>query len=547
MAVRHEKAARDDAELLEAEPSVKMERTRVGRDDRIELEDAVAERLSLRHAVPHELFADMPAAHAVLHRIARVADMAAASDVVRMQDVQTDDLARLCVLRKAGERLRPEEAVRILLRQLLPLRKGHAAAHDLVPYRSGRGCVVCPVLSDLDLHRCALLLLLPAYSIAYPARKWNCRANFTSALVKSTADVYNRCVQQSIKGGISLQLEQTLRTLTALPAVSGHEAQAAEAVAELFRPYCDTVEVDKNGNMLGFRSCGRKNAKTVLLDAHLDQIGFLVTEVLDGGFVRFAPVGGVDPRMLLGGEVTLLADEPLYGVVSCMPPHLLKAGEQDKAVPVSEMAIDTGLLDARSRIRVGTPIVFGQTPISLAGDQLCSKCLDDRAGIASILLAMKQLKKGKKLRCNIAVLISAQEEVTGLGAQTGAFAVQPEYAIAVDVTHGRTPDGPSDGVFDLGSGAAIGMGPNLHRGLTKALIRTAKANDIDYSLEIMEGDTGTNAWTMQIVGRGIACALLSIPQKYMHTPVEVVSLADVEAVADLMAAFLREFDVEVKA
>ncbi len=133
----------------------------------------------------------------------------------------------------------------------------------------------------------------------------------------------------------------------------------------------------------------------MLLDAHLDQIGFLVTEVLDGGFVRFAPVGGVDPRMLLGGEVTLLADEPLYGVVSCMPPHLLKAGEQDKAVPVSEMAIDTGLLDAKSRIRVGTPIVFGQTPISLAGDQLCSKCLDDRAGIASILLAMKQLKKGK--------------------------------------------------------------------------------------------------------------------------------------------------------
>lgn len=102
-------------------------------------------------------------------------------------------------------------------------------------------------------------------------------------------------------------------------------------------------------------------------------------------------------------------------------------------------------------------------------------------------------------------------------------------------------------MFDLGSGAAIGMGPNLHRGLTKALIRTAKANDIDYSLEIMEGDTGTNAWTMQIVGRGIACALLSIPQKYMHTPVEVVSLADVEAVADLMATFLREFDGEVKA
>ena len=136
--------------------------------------------------------------------------------------------------------------------------------------------------------------------------------------------------------------------------------------------------------------------------------------------------------------------------------------------------------------------------------------------------------------------------MTGLGAQTGAFAVQPEYAIAVDVTHGKTPDGPSDGVFELGSGAAIGVGPNLHRGLTQQLIRTAKAYDIAHSLEVMEGNTGTNAWTMQIVAHGIATALLSIPEKYMHTPVEVVQLSDVEAVADLMAAFLRTFDGEVR-
>ena len=253
-----------------------------------------------------------------------------------------------------------------------------------------------------------------------------------------------------------MQLEQTLRTLCALPAVSGFEMQAAKAVAELFRPYCDTVDADKNGNVIGSLSCGKEGAKTVLLDAHLDQIGFLVTEVLDGGFLRFAPVGGVDPRMLLGGEVTILADKPLYGVVSCMPPHLLKAGEQNKAVPIDQMAIDTGLLDAKSRIRVGTPIVFAQQPIKLAGDQLCSKCLDDRAGVAAILLAMEKLHAAKdKLKCNVAVLISTQEEVTELGAQTGAFTVQPEYAIAVDVTHGRTPDGPSDGVFDLGSGGKI--------------------------------------------------------------------------------------------
>ena len=264
-----------------------------------------------------------------------------------------------------------------------------------------------------------------------------------------------------------MQLEQTLRTLCALPAVSGFEMQAAKAVAELFRPYCDTVDADKNGNVIGSLSCGKEGAKTVLLDAHLDQIGFLVTEVLDGGFLRFAPVGGVDPRMLLGGEVTILADEPLYGVVSCMPPHLLKAGEQNKASPSTRCDRHRSAR-CQSRIRVGTPIVFAQQPIKLAGGQLCSKCLDDRAGVAAILLAMEKLHAAKdKLKCNVAVLISTQEEVTELGAQTGAFTVQPEYAIAVDVTHGRTPDGPSDGVFDLGSGVAVGMGPNLHRGFTK--------------------------------------------------------------------------------
>ena len=345
-----------------------------------------------------------------------------------------------------------------------------------------------------------------------------------------------------------MQLTETLRTLCALPAVSGFEAQAAHTVADLLRPYCDTVEVDRNSNVLAYKACGKKHAKTILLDAHLDQIGFVVTEVLDGGFVRFAPVGGVDPRMLLAAEVTILADEPLYGVVSCLPPHLLKPGEQDKAVPIDQMTIDTGLMDAKKRIKIGTPVVFGQQPVELLGDQYCSKCLDDRAGVAAILLALDKLKKGKKkLKCNIAVLISAQEEVTGLGAQTGAYAVQPEYAIAVDVTHGKTPDGPSDGTFELGSGVAIGVGPNLHRGLTKLLVKAAKANDIGYSLEVMEGNTGTNAWTMQIVARGMATALLSIPEKYMHTPVEVVKLSDVEDVASLIAAFVRTFDGEVDA
>ncbi|MDY3618978.1 M20/M25/M40 family metallo-hydrolase [Agathobaculum sp.] len=339
---------------------------------------------------------------------------------------------------------------------------------------------------------------------------------------------------------------ETLKALCSLPAVSGFEAEAAKTVADMLRPYCDSVEIDVHGNVLGMRKCAKEHAPTILLDAHLDQIGFLVTDVLEEGFLRFAPVGGVDPRMLLGNEVMILADTPLYGVVSCMPPHLLKAGEQDKAVSIDEMLIDTGLLDARKSVRIGTPIVFAQQPVELAKGVLCGKCLDDRAGIAAILLAMEKLKDDLELPCNVAVLISVQEEVTGLGAQTGTFAVQPAFGIAVDVTHGKTPDGPSDGVFELSSGAAIGVGPNFHRGLTDMLIQTAKAHDISYELEIMEGNTGTNAWTMQIVAHGVAMALLSIPERYMHTPIETIHTADIEAVAALIYHFARWFTGEVR-
>ncbi len=343
-----------------------------------------------------------------------------------------------------------------------------------------------------------------------------------------------------------MDIAETLKKLCGLSAVSGFEHEAAVEVAEMLRPYCDKAEIDKNGNVLAYKSCGREDAKTILLDAHLDQIGLMVTEILDGGFLRFAPVGGVDPRMLPGNEVTVLADEPIYGIITCIPPKYAKESERNKAVPIDELFIDTGLQDAKSKITIGSPVVFNQEPIELLGDVYVSKCLDDRAGVMSILLAMEKLQDAPKLRCNIAVLISVQEEVTGLGAQSGTFSIRPDYAIAVDVTHGKTPDGPSEGAFQIGSGAAIGMGPNFNRSLTQKLIKTAKANDIPYELEVMEGNTGTNAWIIQIIAGGTATSLLSIPERYMHTPIETISLSDLEAVSELIYRFIRDFDGEAE-
>ena len=340
-------------------------------------------------------------------------------------------------------------------------------------------------------------------------------------------------------------MNQELYRLCCADGVTGFEGNAAATARELLAPYCDRTEIDANGSVLGWLSCGKQGVKTVLLDAHLDQIGFMVTEVLDGGFLRFTQVGGVDPRMLLGAEVTILSDPPRYGVVSCMPPHLLKAGEEDKAVPMHEMLIDTGLMDARGAIRIGTPIVFRETPCELENGQLCGKCLDDRAGFYALVLAMKMLKQYDRA-VDIVVCGSVHEETDSLGALAAAFRVRPEYGIAVDVTHAKTPDAPSDETFEMGR-VMVGMGPNLHRGLTDGLIRTARACEIPFDIEVMEGNTGTNAWDMQVVRSGIAMGLRSIPLKYMHTPIDTIQESDVELTAKLIAEFLRDFDGEVKA
>lgn len=337
---------------------------------------------------------------------------------------------------------------------------------------------------------------------------------------------------------------ETIQKLCALPGVTDFEQSAAQTIAEMLRPLVNKVDVDPFGTVTGILVSPRPHAKTVLLDAHLDQIGFLVTEVLEGGFLRFAPIGGVDPRMLLGCEVTILAASPLYGVISCTPPHLMQAGDADHAVPIHEMMIDTGLLDAAAVIPVGTPIIFRHPPIQLSKNVVAGKCLDDRAGVLAILQTLSQLDR-KKLMVHVAVMFSAQEEVTSLGAMTGAFRLRPDYAIAIDVSHAKTPDAPSDETFAFGGGVMIGMGPNMNTALTRALLRLARAEQIDHQIEVMEGDTGTNAWSMQIAACGTAQAILSIPLKYMHTPIETMHLSDVDATTDLLTSFLQHFDGEV--
>lgn len=336
-----------------------------------------------------------------------------------------------------------------------------------------------------------------------------------------------------------MNYEDMLGRLCVLSGPSGFEAHVARAAAELLRPLVDQVYTTRLGSVTGVRRCGREHAPRLLLDAHLDEIGFLITGH-EEGFLRFAPLGGVDPRMLPDRELLILAEPPVSGIAACLPPHVQTSEDMDKSLPIQELYLDTGLsqAEAERRIPTGTPAVYrgGCTP--LGEELLCGKALDDRAGFAVLLDVLERLK-GKELAVDLYVLGSTQEETHSSGAITAAYEIAPDLCVAVDVTHGDSPDASKNETFKLGGGPVIGVGPNCAPALSCRLKELARGEEIPFQIEVMSGSSGTNAWPIQISREGIATAVLSIPERYMHTPVEVVHRQDLEDTAKLLAAFVE--------
>lgn len=339
-------------------------------------------------------------------------------------------------------------------------------------------------------------------------------------------------------------MRHALERLCTCTAPSGFEGPAAAAATELLTPLMDQVWTDRMGNVVGVRRCGKPNARRLLLDAHLDEIGLMVTGV-EEGFLRFQAIGGVDPRMLPNREVIVCADPPVPGVVACLPPHVQSREDADKAVPIRELYIDVGMpqTQAAAAIPVGTPVVFRADCFPLGEKQICGKSLDDRACFVTLLRAAELLSE-KPLDVDLYILGSTREETNGAGAKAGAFALEPDWCVAVDVTHGATPDAPKHKTFPLGSGPAVGVGPNMARWITRRLLDRAKALGIPCRQEVMTGHTGTNGWYFQISREGVPTGVVSLPLKYMHTPIEAVSLEDMEQVARLLAAFAQSIGEE---
>ncbi len=329
-----------------------------------------------------------------------------------------------------------------------------------------------------------------------------------------------------------------IKKISDKPSPSGFEHNASKSIAALMKRYTDEVSVDAFGNVSALRKSGKRNAKCLMLDAHIDEIGLIVTGEKDG-FLTFSNIGGVDPRILPAASVTVLSYPPRAGVITAAPPHLQTPEESEKAVCEDDLYIDIGAEAEDAKIPVGTPVVFDSGCVELQGKNLSARALDDRASLAAILRAM-ELLKGKKLGIDILILASVQEEVGCRGAKIAGFEANPDWAIVVDVTHAETPGVDKTLTFPAGSGAAIGIGPNMTKKISDALINIAKEKKISHTIEVSPGHSGTNAWSIQTLRQGIATGVISIPLKYMHTPVETVNKKDIEAVAKLIAEFAIE-------
>lgn len=334
-----------------------------------------------------------------------------------------------------------------------------------------------------------------------------------------------------------MDIARTLLDLSALTGVAGHESEAAEAVAGLLERHGPVTRTPLGSVLCTVRAPGGGEPH-LLLDAHIDEIGMIVTYIGEKGFLRVAPVGGIDRRLLLASAVTVhAAGGGLPGVICSIPPHL--SGDEDKKnKKVEEIHIDVGMdrEAAQKAIRPGDRVTINSAGRSLLGDLVSGKAIDDRAGCVAILCALEALE-ADKLQCGLTVLFSSMEETGGVGAKTAAYSVAPTHAIAVDVGFGHTPDAPRERCGELKKGPMIGFAPVLDRALSRELASLADAGGIPWQPDVMGGRTGTNADAIAVIRGGVVTGLLSIPQRYMHTPIETVSVQDVRNTGLLLAAY----------
>ena len=335
-----------------------------------------------------------------------------------------------------------------------------------------------------------------------------------------------------------MDIKDTIKKLSQLHGVSGYEYRFSGEIEKMFSEYCNEVTVDNLGNVTGIIRCGKADAKAVMIEAHIDEIGMMITEIDDRGFLRFTNVGGIDARILPGKEVLVHGREDLIGVVGAKPPHITTAEMRSKALPMEDLYIDIGYNkeQADELVCVGDTVTFTDGFRELGSKYISTKSQDDRTSVAVMLWVMEKLKN-YSLPFDVYFCACVQEEVGRRGAEAAANAADPVFAVAIDVCHATTPDA-SSGTVKAGSGAVISRGPNIHPVLFDHATKLMNENNVSYTVEIEPRDTGTDAWVIQVAREGIPTLLFSLPLKYMHTMVETINTEDVKQTANAIFVLL---------
>lgn len=334
-----------------------------------------------------------------------------------------------------------------------------------------------------------------------------------------------------------MDMMEILTELNTYTAVSGYEKELAQYLHGLFSAECSEVRIDRFYNVIG--AMKGKGRLKILVTAHMDEVGFLVKSIDDKGFVKLASLGGIDNKVLLASEVILHGRKRINGIIGAKPPHLLKPEDAKKAVKLDDLSVDTGMTaeELKKHVAIGDIVTLKTKTEALQGGKVSARALDNRSGILTLLQTMKELSH-YNTEADVYFAATTQEERELAGATAATSGVDPDLVVVIDAGHGDIPDVSRDAVLPLGKGPAVGIGPNLHKKLAKRLMELAREEGIPHQVDVEPGDTGTEAWATQVVKSGIPSLLVSIPVRYMHTPVETVNLADIRNTARLLARFL---------
>lgn len=347
-----------------------------------------------------------------------------------------------------------------------------------------------------------------------------------------------------------MELQTLIREMTAVVSVSGFEYLAEKKLYELLGDSFDEYSHSPAGSYTFIKRCKKSQedgtTPTLLIDAHFDEIGFMVTQILDGGFLRVINLGGIDTRIMSASEVMVYGSlpeckAPIIAVVASTPPHLQKGGDQNKVPTVSELLIDTGYTKEtlETLVAVGDPVGFLPDFYELINGRFVGKGFDNKATAAIAAYAVATTDENE-LDCNVILQLSAQEETTMSGARTGAFANAGniDAALVVDVNFGQQPDVPGDKAGKLGDGPMISFSVVTDRSLTKALKDCADESSINCSCIWEPTNTGTNATVIALTAEGIPTAVCSLPIKNMHTYSEELDSSDAEKMSALIQKFI---------